>query len=1327
MAKYDRQDPYDLDRLRYDFSDIDDAGWERYIDKAKEHKLGFDSIGALMNARSKGRSHNFSDKQKLWALNLVEKLDQLDADAEKDEKAEVLLSRADFRMPASHVTLRVAWHDNKWNGTICKDPKSNVYCSGFNSLLSERIRSRKEAHMDEELAHAGVHLNDMDYMPPCFWSVNLFGKDPIKVRHDNPAASTLNPIAETLEPRSMFSWPFAISFTRTDLEKSESGSYPKNLESVRVPRFTSKLEEGKSIAFMYAKFSNPLTEEEQQYLVVGAGIVDKRQDAKDIKHFGPKEEIEKIRGRNINGQKKHRNFPSMNWAMQLQFDDYSMVRMPYHEYLEHVAQMDEEFRDAALNKIKVGISEPELTWCFKYVAMDIGDDEAIYILTKMRKALMDCKHDGVVSPEEMQERIEKVEGLLRLAWGKRSYFPGFVSVSRALMNKREAPDFPLERFYEDLKLDSEDVESDLRLALEKPKGSTVSKGYTDELYELQDRLDLNGLSIAQFLELSMLNLNPFQFDRILNGKLRITTDWVRDFDEDVKASHRTTDIIANPYLLHEDYDYWPDSHDDVYGEELDAPIDLFKIDIAYFPDTRFAKRLDMQRTMRFADKRRIRALIIRHLKGLEQRGDCFSTAERLQEASANYPLYYEIGQELKLPSDFFYPMDSEYVNHFQEEPRKLELVEANDTMYFYLREVFDAEKNIEEKVLSLLRKESLSDNYPGLSAYLDKSINDLNELIGSSFDAVVFREEREELYKNLFSKRFFILTGNAGSGKSYEILNIIDHLVKAKGEKYLLLAPTGKASLRLSSEDDFEGIEASTIDKFISGVKYRKITQQEVRSYQNVIIDETSMVDLMKFDQLLRIFNFEEPSFKRLILIGDPNQLPAIGFGRVLADLIEFTKTRSEFKNHFIRLESNCRSELSENKVLELAKGFMQKSDGIEQGILEQVRNEEEDISTGFTIRYWSTKDELYRHIGADFDRLTSDLIGDRNDRMNQVLGLSPSGEIVDEAMDVENFQILSPYHGQYSGASRINDLIQSEFKQGTAGDVQKVYKKADKLIRTKNYYHKQKLLLSNGTLGIITDKKRCEFAIESRDGIETMPFDEIRSSEREFFELAYAITVHKSQGSGFNHLFLVLPARFGLLNRELVYTALTRTKKTITLFLQKTEGQRENILETALKRPSSSARLTSLMLDKPYRFYNLEPEPGVFVSSRVELMIYHILMNKRKQLGSDVFNFDYEVNAEINGETIPIKTDFTINTPHGVWYWEHLGLLDQRSYNKVWKELKTKTYQKFGVWDRVVTTDERNGISMEKIQEIVDLMASGKVATEDKHNQYSEHHFYLR
>ena len=63
------------------------------------------------------------------------------------------------------------------------------------------------------------------------------------------------------------------------------------------------------------------------------------------------------------------------------------------------------------------------------------------------------------------------------------------------------------------------------------------------------------------------------------------------------------------------------------------------------------------------------------------------------------------------------------------------------------------------------------------------------------------------------------------------------------------------------------------------------------------------------------------------------------------------------------------------------------------------------------------------------------------------------------------------------------------------------------------------------------------------------------RSMEQEFFELAYAVTVHKSQGSGFNHLFVIIPARYGLLSKELVYTALTRTKKTITLFLESKPG----------------------------------------------------------------------------------------------------------------------------------------------------------------------------
>ncbi len=214
------------------------------------------------------------------------------------------------------------------------------------------------------------------------------------------------------------------------------------------------------------------------------------------------------------------------------------------------------------------------------------------------------------------------------------------------------------------------------------------------------------------------------------------------------------------------------------------------------------------------------------------------------------------------------------------------------------------------------------------------SINILTGVIGESFDAESFKDERLKLYKHVFSKKLFVAAGSAGSGKSYEILKIITHLQEYEKQEYLLSAPTGKAALRLSSDKDFPGIKAYTIDKFLSDVKHRKIKQSEIRKFKNVIIDEMSMVDLLKFEELLKRFNFKEPSFRRLILIGDPNQLPAIGYGRVLADLIGYLRSNRDYHDNFIELETNCRSELSDNDVLRLADSFkLNEENEIDAGI----------------------------------------------------------------------------------------------------------------------------------------------------------------------------------------------------------------------------------------------------------------------------------------------------------------------------------------------------------------------------------------------------------
>jgi len=1019
----------------------------------------------------------------------------------------------------------------------------------------------------------------------------------------------------------------------------------------------------------------------------------------------------------------------MNWAMRLSFDEYSTVRMPYHEYLEEAEKLDDEAKDGFMENIKVAISEPELEWCFKYVAMDIGDDEAIYILTKMRKALITCKDDGVVSREEMQSRIDKVEGLLELAWSSRGYFPGFVSISRVMLNQQDEMKFALETFYEDFKEEAIDADVELKAILLNPSGFPVSKKYASQLRDLVDRLNQRDFSIDQFLKLSMLNLRPFQFDRILDGKLRLTDTWIRDFDDDVKRSHQTNDIIDNPYLLYEDYDYWIDSHDNVYGEELDSPIDLFKIDIAYFPDTRFKPRIELQRSMGFIDKRRIRALLMRHLNTLENTGDCFTDADNLQMAIAAYPLFYETGREYSLPANFFHPVSDDLINHFHAEPRKLVSLEANNTRYYYLANVYEAEKNIESKITSLLGPQTNAERYPALQDYINTSVEKLKETIGEAFDETGFREERKTLYNNLFEKRFFIVSGSAGSGKSYEILHIISHLEKTERQQYLLLAPTGKAALRLSSDPKFENIKASTIDKFIVEVKNRTISAAQLQAYKNIIIDETSMVDLIKFNKLLNLFNFEEPAFKRLILIGDPNQLPAIGYGRILEDLISHLRTNRKYHNNFIQLETNCRSELKDNDVLKLAEAFKQKGE-FDPVLLAKFKNQETDISNGFKATYWTNKDELYQQLKDEFEILAK-AEGKRGNvaaKLNQLLGLSVNGDIVNNKSEIENFQILTPYNSQYSGAGNINDYIQTKFKEDLKFEFRKnQFKKADKLIRTKNYYEKNNLVLSNGTMGFIINKNGESFHYESAEGVENKSFYDIRKNEQEFFELAYAISVHKSQGSGFNHLFLVLPARFGLLSKELVYTALTRTKKSITLFLQTNDEKIKNVLEIAQSRSNSASRRTSLMLDKPYRFYDLEPEPGIYVESRVELLIYHLLMKKRDELGVDKFNFSYEIKPIINGTEINIKTDFTVYCNNKVWYWEHLGLLGQRKYTWVWQTLKKKTYTDAGIWNRILTTDETNGIIPSKIENIIDLIIQDNIETEDKHNQYSNHHYYLR
>ncbi|MBN1188105.1 MAG: AAA family ATPase [Bacteroidales bacterium] len=1331
-TEYDLSDPTDIDIMRAQYESISQHEWEDYIlftEREEFRRLfNYDERGCLMRmSRQAGQSKRHSDKDIRWGLSIIDKIDRIRQAEVSGSQTEQALKNDNKNTNSKHFTFRVAWHDNGWNGTLCNHPEKNHYCSGFNSLLSERLRKRKEKNYQKELDYHGQPVSEK-YLPPCFWGINIFGEDTITAEHDNPAEPRLDHIKEDLPAYSLFSWPFAVSFTRTKEQVRLDGAYPGNLENVRIPKFQSKIAEGASIGFIYCKYSNPLTEEDQQYLVVGCGLITNKGE---YNYFGPQEIIEEKR----RGRAKYRNFPSMNWALRYSFQDSELlVRLPYKEYFEHVEKnkYDEETRDKILQKITVAISEPELNHCFKYVAMDIDDDEAIFILSKIRKTLIDCKDDGIVPPEEMAANIDSIDRLLKHCWNKRTYFPGFSSICRQLLNW-DRPEFPLEELITELKQNEKDeYQEKFMEIIERPERDKRYRRYSSLIKDIKEKYTDNyGLSREQFLHLCMLNLKPFQYKRILSGKLKLSGDWRKTIDDE-RQSHSLSAICDNPYLLFEDYESYESLLDPVSGEDMDGDIDLFKIDIAYFPDSRFdIERTDLQRSISPNDKRRLRAVTMRYLRTLENTGHCFASAGEVQDAVKSYPLFYNINAEYHIPDSFFERLDSEYIIHFEEDETKIKVISENDTKYYYLYEIFNAEGEIKKVVDKLIREESLNNDFPDLNTYISESCKSLTEKIGQSFDEELFRQERTHLYNEICNQKFFILAGSPGSGKSHELLNLVSFW-QENGEKCMLLTPTGKAALRLKTDTHFRNIKAFTIDKVMTDVKNGKITKSDLYAVNNLIIDEMSMVELIKLKNLFQIFNFDLPAFKRLILVGDPNQLPAIGYGKVIIDVLYYLKTHPEYTKNYVELQVNCRQELAESKIIEFSEAFISGGE-ISHELASKIISRDVEISKGFRIHYWNSENKLFEKLDDEFDFLCSqhNINGNKKERLNKIFKLNPDGSIPKNGLfELDKYQIITPYRSEYFGTGRVNDYIQKLYKNDLDLElINDLFKQSDKIIRTKNYYDSNILLLSNGSIGLVRNDGQTYFYFqELEEPLAANGEDGIRTSEREFFELAYAITVHKAQGSGFDHTFFILPKKPGLLSRELIYTALTRSKNSISIFVQGGENEpfEKSVFEKARNRSYSESRKTTLMLDKPFRYYALEVD-GKFIESRVELLIYQALKEVQKEVGEENLTFEYELKPMIKEKQLPMKTDFTLYTKSGIWYWEHLGRLGNKNYEWTWHNVKRKSYEEAGVFENVITTHERNGINPDKIRRIINIIITNEITTEDPTDRYSLHHYSLR
>lgn len=416
---------------------------------------------------------------------------------------------------------------------------------------------------------------------------------------------------------------------------------------------------------------------------------------------------------------------------------------------------------------------------------------------------------------------------------------------------------------------------------------------------------------------------------------------------------------------------------------------------------------------------------------------------------------------------------------------------------YYLKEMYEAETLITKRFRMLSHEEDK------VIKDIDLKIKELEELLG-----ITYNEQQFLAIKNSILKKFIIITGGPGTGKTTimkgvtELYRTINKLGYSElQEKIALLAPTGRAAKRMSESTL---LKASTIHRFL---KWQKETNKfQVNEYNKsrvefVIIDEASMIDTYLMANLLKGISAN----CKIVLVGDDHQLPSVGPGQVLHDLIE----------------SN-----SLEKV-ELTELYRQ---GKDSNIL----------SLAYDIRQGKVNEKIF-NIGEDltFIKATPDQV------IDNIL------EITDTYKDLsyKDFQILCPMYKTIAGIDEINKHVQNRInkksknkKELPYGDV--IYREEDKVLQLTNMPDEN---VYNGDIGIIKEIKtspKKEIIIDFDGNI-------VKYTPSNFanFRLAYAISIHKAQGSEFDVVVIPIVKNFNkMLYRKLIYTGITRSKKKLYL-----------------------------------------------------------------------------------------------------------------------------------------------------------------------------------
>ena len=438
----------------------------------------------------------------------------------------------------------------------------------------------------------------------------------------------------------------------------------------------------------------------------------------------------------------------------------------------------------------------------------------------------------------------------------------------------------------------------------------------------------------------------------------------------------------------------------------------------------------------------------------------------------------------------------------------------------YLKEMYEAETLIVKRFRLLAHKDD--EKFKNLEDKFQK----MEDVFG-----IIYNQEQKKAILDSICKNLLIITGGPGTGKTTIMKGIVElykevHKLSYESltNKVQLLAPTGRAAKRMS---DATLMPASTIHRFL---KWQKDTNKfQVNEYHKskvevIILDEASMVDTLLLASLLRGISAN----CKVILVGDSYQLPSVGPGQVLHDLISSSML----------------------PVVELRELYRQGKDSNILTFAYGVRNGDV-LDTVFNV------DEDLTFIECGDDDVISNL-------------MDVSATFKD--LSYKNFQILAPMYKTRHGIDIINQQLQNIFnpkdkskREIVVGDV--IFREGDKVIELTNMPDEN---VYNGDIGIISQvvTQPAKKIVIDFDGNEVT----FNATNFNKFRLAYAISIHKSQGSEFD--VVVMPIVEGyrkMLYRKLVYTGITRSKKMLYLIGTK------NALRQAVNNTSSDVRRTTI------------------------------------------------------------------------------------------------------------------------------------------------------